>query len=293
MKRLVIEAADGLMLHATVYPVDQPRGLVQIIHGAKEHQGRYIPFAKFLQRKGFAVITSDNRGHGASVNDEYPLGYMNGVSQIVEDQRLITEKIKHLYPGCKLSLFGHSLGSVFARCYLQRYGEKIDRLILSGMVNYVFGVSLAIFLTKVEILRKGKDQYNRFLEKLSLKYQKDDSWISVSEDNLKNYRKDPLCQFSYQNNAVLTIFEGVRQLKNISIHSCKNPELPILSISGEGDPITGGERGLRQSIRFLEKAGYKYAKKIVYPNMKHEVLNEGEKEIVYQDVLAFLTANKE
>src|SRR5690625_5293551 len=99
MKRLVIEAADGLMLHATVYPVDQPRGLVQIIHGAKEHQGRYIPFAKFLQRKGFAVITSDNRGHGASVNDEYPLGYMNGVSQIVEDQRLITEKIKHLYPG--------------------------------------------------------------------------------------------------------------------------------------------------------------------------------------------------
>lgn len=288
METLTIAAADGLSLNVSIFHNAQAKGIVQIIHGAKEYHRRYYPFAKYLQEKGFAVIASDNRGHGESVNEDYPLGFMNNFEEIIADQFLVTRHIKQLYPQLPLYLFGHSLGSVFARCYIQKYDNEIEKLILSGTVNYVPGVSFGIMLGKIIIKFSGKHGYNKFLERLSLKNQKDDLWISVNQENLAAYRKDPLCQYDYQNQAVITIFSSVRQLKNLTAYKCENPELPILSISGVGDPITGGKKGLRHSLHSLEKAGYHRIENIVYPNMNHEVLNETEKEIVYEDVLKFL-----
>src|SRR5699024_1804098 len=218
-------------------------------------------------KNGFAVITSDNRGHGHSVSDEYPLGYMNNVEEIIRDQNQITQDIKSMYPGVPLYLFGHSLGSVFSRCYLQQHDAEIEKLILSGTVNYVPGVGFGIGLGKTVAKLSGQKGYNRLLERLSLKNQKDDLWISVSEENLRRYRNDPLCQYEYKNQAVVTIFEGVRELQRLDKYACKNPSLKILNISGAGDPITGGEKGLRHSIRSLEKIGYSEIKNIVYPNM--------------------------
>lgn len=287
MEKIKLTTQDGLQLAGCIYKVKGPKALVQIIHGAKEHKARYDHFAKFLQKNGFAVFLSDNRGHGESINDNFPLGYMDGVEQIIADQMMITEYIKDLYPNKELYLFGHSLGSVFARCYLQNHDDEISKLVLSGTVNYVPGVSFGILLGKVISFISGKDGYNQFLERLSFKNQKDDAWISVSESNLEKYRQDPLCQFNYQNNAVVTIFEGVRNLNDFHKYKCRNPHLEILNISGAGDPITGGEKGLRHSIRLLGKIGYTHIENIVYPNMNHEVLNEDEHEIVYQDILNF------
>lgn len=48
----------------TLWPVDQPRGIVQIIHGMVEHMGRYDHFARFLNTRGFAVCGEDHMGHG-------------------------------------------------------------------------------------------------------------------------------------------------------------------------------------------------------------------------------------
>lgn len=288
MELLQLKAKDGLLLSVAIFPVDQPRGLVQIIHGAKEHKARYFHFARFLQDEGFAVILSDNRGHGESVNEEFPLGFMKGFEPVIRDQELVTNQIKSMYPGVPLYLLGHSLGSVFARLYLKENDSEIKKLILSGTVNYVPGVSFGIALGKTVALVSGQKGYNRFLERLSLKNQKDDLWISVSEENLKKYRKDPLCQYEYKNQAVITIFEAVREMQRLHKYKCNNPDLRILNISGEGDPITGGAKGLRHSIRTLEKIGYSDIENTVYPNMNHEVLNEDDKEIVYNDLLQFL-----
>lgn len=288
MEELTITAQDGLHLSVSIFKVQKPRALVQIIHGAKEHKARYDQFASFLQKNGFAVILSDNRGHGESVNSDYPLGFMDGVEQVIEDQMLITKYIKKLYPSKDLYLFGHSLGSVFARCYLQEHDNEITKLVLSGPVNYVPAVSFGILLGKIVTLFSGKYGSNRFIERLSTKNQKDDSWISVSEANLERYRKDPYCQYKYKNSSVVTVFDGVRNLRQFAKYHCQNPLLPILMISGIGDPITGGETGLRDSIQSLNKIGYNKINNIIYPEMNHEVLNEDNYELVYQDVLEFL-----
>ncbi len=289
MEERTISADDGLELSVTFAEARETKALVQIIHGAKEHKRRYDHFIKHLNDQGITVMIADNRGHGESVNETYPLGYMDGFKQIVHDQRILTKYFKKLYPRKDLYLFGHSLGSVFARIFLQEHDAEVQKVILSGTVNYVPGIDFGIMLGKLITAISGKHGYNKFLEQLSFKNLPDDSWISASKGNLENYRNDRFCQYDYQNNAVLTMLRAVKELHHIKAFQCNNPTLPILMISGIDDPITGGEKGLKDSIRSLEKAGYQQISNIIYSGMKHEVLQEDEKEFVYQDVIEFLT----
>ena len=50
-------------------PPEEPRGVVQIVHGVGEHIGRYETAARFLTRQGFLVCGEDHLGHGNTVQD--------------------------------------------------------------------------------------------------------------------------------------------------------------------------------------------------------------------------------
>lgn len=292
MEKVQLKASDSLLLSAAVFHAEETKAVVQLIHGAREHKERYYPFIRFLTKNGLTAIISDNRGHGESVNDRYPLGFMNGVDQMIHDQLVITKYIKGLYPGKDLYLFGHSLGSLFARVYIQEHDYEIKKLVLSGMPNYVPGVKAGIAFGNLYTALAGKHGYSRLLNYLSSN-KISDSWISASLENLEAYRRDPLCQIAYHNSGALTIFEADKKIHDFHKYLCKNPNLEILSVSGEGDPITGGEIGLRDSILSLYKAGYRKIKSIVYDGMKHEVLNEDHNQVVYNDIVQFLLSKEE
>ena len=57
---------------------------------------------------------------------------MEGYKPIIDDLYRVSEYIKNMYPDKRLYLLGHSLGSVFARCYLENHDDAIDKLVLSG-----------------------------------------------------------------------------------------------------------------------------------------------------------------
>ena len=59
-----LKLSDGFLLSITIFLVHRPKGIVQIVHGAKEHRKRYFDFAKFLQRHGYIVEISDHREIG-------------------------------------------------------------------------------------------------------------------------------------------------------------------------------------------------------------------------------------
>ncbi|WP_339216324.1 alpha/beta fold hydrolase [Ornithinibacillus sp. FSL M8-0202] len=288
--------APALRIHTPKVKEDAPapqehtkksKAIVQIIHGANEHKERYYDFANYLARHGLTVIISDTRGHGYSVSKDYPLGYMNGVEEIVADQLLITRYVKERFPNQDVYLVGHSLGSIFARCYLQEHDHEIKKLVLSGTANYVPGVSLALMIGSVLSFFSGKHGYSKILRDMGGNSE-DNSWLSYNEENIENYLLDPLCNYEYQNSATLTVFSADRELHRFHKYQCRNPELKILSIVGAEDPITGGAKGLMDSLGSLRKVGYKHITSKVYPRMKHEVLNEVENAVVYRDVLEFL-----
>src|SRR5665647_1319130 len=64
----VFKARDGTELAAVHWKaaVEQPRGVVVITHGLKDHTGHYAAFASRLTAAGYEVYAFDLRGHGRS-----------------------------------------------------------------------------------------------------------------------------------------------------------------------------------------------------------------------------------
>lgn len=68
----------------------------------------------------------------------------------------------------------------------------------------------------------------------------------------------------------------------------KNKNLSIFLIAGEDDPVIQGKEKFKGLERFLNSLGYNNIKSKLYKGMRHEILNEKDKEIIYEDVLNFL-----
>ena len=85
------------------------------------------------------------------------------------------------------------------------------------------------------------------LRKLAMKGE-DIEWVSSSKTNLAIYKADPLGGYAYPNRSILTVFEATRELNLTQHYLCQNPNLPIMSISGEEDPVTGGTKGLKKTF---------------------------------------------
>lgn len=287
MNEFSINSFDNLPLSMASFDIHNPKAVIQIIHGLKEHKKRYYDFADYLNKNGYAVFMSDNRGHGYSVSDEYPLSYMADIHLLVKDQFEITKYIKSKYTNIPVYLLGHSYGSIIARTYLQNHDTEITKLILSGTVAYNNFVNIGLMLGKIINAIKGEKGKSVFLQAVA---DSDDiSWVCSNPETMEQYKKDHFCTgYKYMNISIYNIFKAMKELHNIKQYKCQNQNLQILSITGEKDPVTKGKRGISDSLSTLKKIGYRNIENIVYKDMLHEVLNETNKEQVYKDVLNFM-----
>lgn len=285
MKSVTIAARDGFLLSATDFAIDNPKAVVQIVHGAKEHKERYYPFMEYLNKCGFAAVVSDNRGHGESVNERYPLGFMDDFNLIVSDQYDVTKYIMQAYPDVPIYMLGHSLGSMIARVYLERHDDALTKLVLSGTANYISAGKIGIATANIMHKIKTGHGYSKLLERFANFL--DDSWVVGDPDALQKYRSDPLCTYKYPIASMNEVFKINAELHKYDNYEVKNKDLPILSVSGELDPVTGGEKGIKDTVKTLNRLGYHNVTTIVYENMYHEVLNETERQRVYDDIAAF------
>ena len=67
-----------------------------------------------------------------------------------------------------------------------------------------------------------------------------------------------------------------------------NPELPVAFLSGEEDAVMGGEKKLHDAARMMAGLGYNNVTAAIFSDMRHEILNEADKEIVWDDILDFI-----
>ena len=283
------QSFSGVTVLKVVAEGVKPFAAMQIIHGSLEYKERYMPFIKFLAERGYVVYISDLRGHGANVSAEYPRGHMKDVWEIIDDQKDVNNLIRAEYPSIPHILFGHSLGSIFARLYTAKYDDSIDCLILSGTANLRPFASLGpIVVDIVSIFTGGMKGHARILNRMSGLDAPTDEWLSYSKRNLENHRNDPNMIPMFTNGGFKILFKADSLLNKKKLYRFKNPKLPILSVTGEDDPVTGFKKGLTASMRFLGKVGYHNLESIVYPHMMHEVLNEDEGEKVMKDIDSFI-----
>lgn len=299
-KYKLVSKMDGLGLSVLVaQPEDNAIGIVQLVHGMSEHKERYVPFMEYLCDHGYLCVIHDHRGHGDSVYSEADYGYFyeNGKEAIIEDVYQITGWVKEKFPDLPVYLFGHSMGSLIVRCYTKKYDDQIQGLIVCGSPSNQKAVGAAVHLCKAMIRVKGDHASGKLLHKIAFgsytaklkKREKSlNSWISYESQNVQDYDDDPKCGFVFTLNGFLNLFLLVQETYSKKGWQLHHPDLPVFFISGDEDPCMGSRDQFEDAIRFMREVGYERTKAKVYPNMRHEILNEKDKEQVYQDVVTLL-----
>lgn len=285
--RLTLTNTDGFDISCNLYDVEEPKALVQIIHGVYEHSANYQDFIKYLNDRGYAVIASDNRGHGRSVSEKYPSGYLGNLEELIDDQVVINKFMRTLYSDKAVYMVGHSFGSILARLYLREHDTSVDKVLLTGTVAYVPVAGLGVFLGNIITFYLGEYRKSKILDKLTGVADPDISWISYSQENIRIKANDPMRLGGFLARANVVLIDSNLKLHQFSKFKAKNKNLEILSLTGEDDMVVMGEKGLNDSIESLQKVGYDKVQYKVYPHMKHEVLCEDKKEEVYEDALRF------
>lgn len=295
-------SADGLKLACLLSVPDTkdtvPRGIVQLVHGMCEHKERYIPLMDFLSSNGLVCVIHDHRGHGASVKRPDDLGYMydGGWLAMVEDVRIVNDWIKAQYPGLKLILYGHSMGSMVVRSFIKRYDDRVAALLVSGcpVDNPAKGAGKT--LAWIYGRRKGWHYRPTLLQKMSFgAYNRPfaqegwaAAWVCSDPDTLKAYHKDPLCQYVFTANGFYNLMGLMQDCYSRKGWTVRNPSMHIHFMSGEQDPCRGSDTQFRKAVRLLPEVGYHNVTAQVYPQMRHEIHNETGRRRVWDDLLNFI-----
>ena len=279
-------------------PDTPPKALIMVSHGMAEHGGRYARLAEALCGAGYGVVALDQRGHGRTA-DEGTLGLFaerDGWNKVVGDLASLNQHIGQQLPGVPIILLGHSMGSYIAQAYLLHHSASLHGAILSGS-NFqpVALYRAARVIARAERLRQGLRGRSALIDYLSFgSFNKAFKptrtafdWLSRDPDEVDRYRHDPLCGFRCTNQLWIDLLGGLQQISKASNLAQIDPGLPILVMGGECDPVSEGKR-LKHLAHALREAGCQHLQLTIYPQARHEVFNETNRDDVTADVLTWL-----
>ncbi len=304
-ERFTFPSADGkTAIHGVKWTPDNGNyhAVLQITHGMIEYIDRYIPFAQYLTERGFLVTGMDLLGHGASIQSENEWGYFaekdpsGTVCQDIHHLRGLTQKEN---PGKPYFMLGHSMGSYLLRTYLARHGDSLAGAVIMGTgYNPPAVTGLALCITKIMAAFRGSHYRSHFVEGLTRdkSYQKfdvtgkrlSDSWLTKDTEIVKAYYTDPRCGFLFTLNGYRWLFEAVKFSCGKTGIKAVPVSLPLLFVSGEDDPVGGLGKGVRKVIGLFQATGHSHVSSILYPNDRHEILNETDREQVFKDLSRWL-----
>lgn len=300
MDKLSIKAsADGLELGIIAIGAQSPKAIVQISHGMCEHKERYVPFMEFLAANGYCCICHDHRGHGESVKSAEDLGFMyeGGWKAMVEDCLLVTRKAKELWPGLPVVLFGHSMGSMVVRSYVKRYDSEICALYVCGCPSYNPASPVGKLLAKLLGMCSGGHNRPKILQQMSFgsfnkpfEAEGPNAWVVSDTQERAKYNADPLCQYQFTSNGFYNLLGLCMDCYGKKGWALGNKKLPVRFISGAEDPCRISDEAIEKAVAAMMAAGYEDVELTTYDGMRHEILNETDKAVVWNDVLAQLDA---
>lgn len=293
--------ADGILLQGYEWLPEggAPRAVVVIAHGMAEYAARYARFAAALNAAGFAVYAFDHRGHGFTAPSVRELGHFadrDGWNRMATDLAAAAELAMQRHPGRPLLLFGHSMGSFLAQQFLYEHGRLLAGCVLCASNGKPPPIAaLGRVIARLERLRVGRRGISMPIHKMSFgafnkrfePARTDFDWLSRDPAEVDKYVADPFCGFPITVQSWIDFLDGLEAMARPQNQARIPKELPIWIIAGRHDPVSGGGKGLQQLIDAYEAAGLTKVESKFYPQARHELLNEINRDEVTADVIAF------
>ena len=280
-------------------PEGETKAVMQIVHGIAEFIERYDDFANFLNRQGIAVVAEDHMGHGQSVNGGGVRGYFSGGwFAAVEDTMVLLRGTRAAYPDIPYILFGHSMGSFMARTILCKYPDSgISAAVICGTGWQPPALLPPVIALIDQVCKKsGEDKPSALLQKLVFgsynsrvehpRTQFD--WLTRDAKQVDAYIANPMCGFTASAGLLRELMKGIAYIEKPENLAAMNKDLSVFFISGGDDPVGNYGKGVRKTAEAFRKAGMKHVTTRIYPLCRHEILNEINKEEIYEDVAQWI-----
>ncbi len=292
MKKEIFKSFDGTELVCQLWDeVEAPKGVVQLSHGMAEHIERYDAFAQYLNKNGFIVFGDNHRAHGETAGDH--VGYQDGniFEDTAQDLIAITKMLKEKY-NLPVVLLGHSYGSFLSQRYLELNGDAVG-VILSGSAK-MSGILPAVGKMVANIIysEDNAKEPGKTMDKLSFgSYNKpfkadgEFAWLSRDLENNKKYVADPLSGMVMSNAFFKYFMDGLANMYKKENLALVKKDAKIRIFSGDKDPVGSNGKSPVALCDMYKGLGIADVKVKLYPDARHEILNEINKEEVYKDML--------
>lgn len=271
--------AHGVTIHYYVWAAPKPKAVLQLTHGLGEHALRYERLAQDLVAAGYSVWADDHRGHGATGMQQHDgdasrLGRLGpgGLRATVDDVRHFTAIIREHNPGVPIVLFGQSWGSLMAQKVIDGNAGDYDGVVLAGTA----------YRTLLDMNSGDLSKRHRHLGDTGYE------WLSRDPAVARAFVDDPLTFFA-DVPKLFGIPDGLRLLGRPTRRMEKN--LPILILVGSDDTLGGERSATKLANAYVRRSKLTDVEAIIYPDARHEVFNETNRDEVVADLIGWLDAH--
>ncbi|MBU2864486.1 lysophospholipase [Reinekea forsetii] len=294
-----LNAPDGHEIPVRLWRPEPCEQLLVISHGMAEYCERYAPLAEFLTEQNIAVLAINHRGHGMDCPDD-DLGHYaddQGWQKVIDDLHQAIEYGRKEIPNVKVSLLGHSMGSFISQAYIQQYGQHLEHLILSA-TNRIDRPKLHASNLLISAIKafKGKRSTSTFVTQTAFapfnaKFKPNRTefdWISRDDAIVDEYIADPFCGFDCTLGLWTDFISGMLAIQPKSWPN----DVKLHLLSGTSDPVGDMGKGVKLLAEQLKQSEKNLQSVKLYPQARHEIINESNRDEVWQDILTILKTGK-
>ncbi len=254
-------------------PEGEPKATLLVVHGVREHSGRYMNVVNHLVPSGYGVYGIDHIGHGKSAGERV---YVERFQDYTKTLKKCFDMIREWQPERPIFLIGHSMGGLISAAFLLEHQDELSGAVLSApsikvsdntsQATIFVGKLLSIIMPKAGLIKLDAERVSR-----------DPAVVDA-------YINDPLAY-----TGKITARLGAEILKTMQrvTEQAAKIRLPIMIVQGSDDKVVD-PRGA-QLFYDLVTSEDKTIK--IYDGFYHEVFNEPEHEQVLNDVKTWLEAH--
>lgn len=309
----------GVPIHGLFFSADQPIANVVITTGMEEYSARYNDFATYLVSLGYNVTVLDHYGQGLTASkNNLPYGivprdwfnkFISNLNEVIVAKRR---------EGLPVYLLGFSMGSFVTQRYVQLHSDTIDKAVIMGSNGPDFAFKAGNILAKLTVNKHNWDKKAKLFNAMafgtyakSVKHPKTKvdstlseeekrfnervkelAWLSYDEENVKTYVRAEACGYGSTKGFYYEFMGTLHKLHSKKAMDNVRKDFPILLIAGVDDPVGHMGKGIKKLTAYYEKHGLNNVTEVIIPKMRHEILNEADKQLVYEDIASFLAMGK-